>query len=580
MLTTPLGDWTTNNESRLHTAYFDHEDQSLWLPHEKNWYRHPLKQRHRRYFTFHLATPHLKAQKPPKAVPIDITKMGHNCIKTTTAAAMRDTAPPASQHVIWYQRSSEKHNHMTGNISLLVDDNDLTSLFQDKAHIEIPSDGGHDPQSGISTFGWAVAVDNLLIAKGRGPAQAHSRLAESFRAEGYGLSSALLFIQNLTSAFNISPPAHEWTIYIDNMALIQRLDGYTLHVPIPRWNLRSDEDITRTAFNLLNKIPAKKVHVHSHQDENTEWTSLSFPAQMNTTADEQASFNRMLMDTPEIDVINLARAQLRIDNTAITRDSQRELLHAAGKIPLQEYYQHKWGWNTNIIESISWVTQQKALKHFNTSYQTRILKFVHGWLPTQSRQFKEGAATLPKCKICPELYENNLHLLRCQHPDMRQLLDDGDLFLTKQHQDHGDSELLNILQLALAESAHNSNWNPSLAATSVAWRPAIEEQSSIGWIHLYMGRISQQLIEQMEDHYRSLNLNTKQYTGERWARKFIINIWDLVLRLWKQRNELIFDKENQRQTSAMRDKLEARVTRCYALKDKLAFNDRHIWFDI
>jgi hypothetical protein len=79
--------------------------------------------------------------------------------------------------VIWYQRTPEKHNHMTGNISLLVDDHDLPSLFQDKAHIDIASDGGHDPKTGISTFGWAVAVNKLLIAKGRGPAQAHPRLA-------------------------------------------------------------------------------------------------------------------------------------------------------------------------------------------------------------------------------------------------------------------------------------------------------------------------------------------------------------------------------------------------------------------
>jgi hypothetical protein len=359
---------------------------------------------------------------------MDIIEMDTNHIKTTTAATALDTAPSASQHVIWYQRTPEKHNHMTGNISLLVDEHDIPSFFQEKAHIEIASDGGHDPKTGISTFGWAVAVDKLLIAKGRGPEQAHPQLAESFRAEGYGLSSALIFIHNLTSSFNISPTAHQWTIYIDNMALIQRLDGYILHVPIPRWNLRSDEDITRTAFNLLNKIPAKIVHVHSHQDENDDWTSLSFPAQLNTIADEQATSHRTLMDTPETDVNNLARAQLRIDNIAITRDSQRELLQAAGKIPLQEYYQYKWGWNKHIFESISWVTQQKAIKHFDASDQTRILKFVHGWLPTQSWLFKEGAATSPKCKLCQELYENNLHLLRCQHPTMRKVMEDGDLF--------------------------------------------------------------------------------------------------------------------------------------------------------
>jgi hypothetical protein len=177
MLHTPLGAWITNNETRLHTAYFDHEDQSLWIPHEQNWYQHTLKQRHRQYLTFYLDISNQKAQRPPKATPIDIIEMDPNRIKTTTAATTLDTAPSASQHVIWYQRTPEKHNHMTGNISLLVDDHDLPSLFQDKAHIDIASDGGHDPKTGISTFGWAVSVNKLLIAKGRGPAQAHPRLA-------------------------------------------------------------------------------------------------------------------------------------------------------------------------------------------------------------------------------------------------------------------------------------------------------------------------------------------------------------------------------------------------------------------
>jgi hypothetical protein len=67
-----------------------------------------------------------------------------------------------------------------------------------------------------------------------------------------------------------------------------------------------------------------------------------------------------MMEEPDSDVINLARAQLRIKDVAITRDSQREILHAAGKIPLQEYYQKKWGWKDNIFDSISWITQQKT----------------------------------------------------------------------------------------------------------------------------------------------------------------------------------------------------------------------------
>jgi hypothetical protein len=54
-------------------------------------------------------------------------------------------------------------------------------------------------------------------------------MAESFRSEGYGLSSVLVFITNMIEYYNISTANHKWTIYLDNMALIQRMEGYLTH---------------------------------------------------------------------------------------------------------------------------------------------------------------------------------------------------------------------------------------------------------------------------------------------------------------------------------------------------------------
>jgi hypothetical protein len=111
-------------------------------------------------------------------------------------------------------------------------------------------------------------------------------MAESFRSEGYGLSSALIFITNMIEHYNISTADHTWTIYIDTIALIQQMESYTTQIPIHRWNLRSDEDITRLAYGLLATIPARLSHIHSHQDNKLEWQQLSFPAQLNTITDE------------------------------------------------------------------------------------------------------------------------------------------------------------------------------------------------------------------------------------------------------------------------------------------------------
>jgi hypothetical protein len=264
------------------------------------------------------------------------------------------------------------------------------------------------------------------------------------------------------------------------MALIQRMEGYKTQVPVPRWNLRSDEDITSVANTLLRTIPARiLLHIHSHQDENTEWQQLKFPAQLNIMADELATQQRNQMDKPAEEVKNIATAQLRINNMAITRDSQRELLTAAGKIPLQEYYHQKWGWSHTVFDTISWTIQHKALRHFEIGDQTRILKFVHGWLPTQSCLYKEGAATSPRCKLCHDLYENNVHLLNCRHEAMQQVREHINDILMKQYHDHGNSKLINIIQLAIDPSSQNDKWTPSTEDTSPELRAAIIEQSKI-----------------------------------------------------------------------------------------------------
>jgi hypothetical protein len=580
LLSEALGAWRTLNKTRQHLAYFHHEQQNIWLLKDERWHQHQMIRKHRTYWIFDPETTDIRQQPPTQAVPIDIIENDINQIRTSPASKWQtEHASRQTNTTIWYTYPYRSFHHLTGQISLLIDPDDIPSIFQNKAHIEMASDGGHEPNTGISTFGWTVAVNKVLIAKGRGPAQAHPSMAESFRSEGYGLASVLVFIKNMIEHHNVSTENHTWTIYIDNMALIQRMEGYSVHTPIPRWNLRSDEDITHLANELLSHIPARLSHIHSHQDDSSDWQQLPFSAQLNTLADELASHQRLLMENPDTDVINLAQAQLRIDDIAVTRDSQRTILQAAGRIPLQEYYQSKLAWSGRVFDSINWTAQRKALRSFTDADQTRILKFVHGWLPTQSRLYTEGSATSPRCKLCQDLYENNIHLLNCKHPSMRKIKEDIDNYLLKQYHDHGNSELINVLQISLEVCINDDKWKPTLAHISTEWKTSIQEQSEIGWIQIFNGRIANSMATQMDEHYKNLNINVKTYTGERWARKLIINIWTTILKLWKQRNELIYDKENQQTRLAQRDKLESRIRRCYQFKDNLSANDRRQWFD-
>jgi hypothetical protein len=230
----PVGKWTRRNNNRSHKSYFQAENKTLWMLQDTLWSQHQLIHQHRKTWHFCNTVQQQATEPPMDATPIDVTNIFDTHIITLKALPAETTEPEMQNAKHWYNNPINSLSHIVGDITILNDTEDITNVFTSPTHIEIASDGGHDPESGISTYGWVVSADKQLIAKGRGPAQAHPLLAESFRSEGYGLTSALIFVHNLVKTFHILPQEHRWTIYIDNKALIQRMDGYSQHVTISR----------------------------------------------------------------------------------------------------------------------------------------------------------------------------------------------------------------------------------------------------------------------------------------------------------------------------------------------------------
>jgi hypothetical protein len=149
--------------------------------------------------------------------------------------------------------------------------------------------------------------------------------------------------------------------------------------------------------------------------------------------------------------------------------------------------------------------------------------------------------------------------------------------LEKSLHDHGNSELTNLLEIGLI-SCTDQEWTANLDYVSKEWKEAIREQNEIGWIHLYRGRVARSMIQAMNEHYSSLGVNSKKYTGERWAKRLIHNIWKTVLELWTNRNELIHDKESSLKEAIIREKTSTRIQRCYDFKELLNAKERQQWF--
>jgi hypothetical protein len=109
---------------------------------------------------------------------------------------------------------------------MLLEEQDIKRLLENQSLFEIASDGGFNPATGISSYGWVVAINKVLVAQGRGPTEAHPDLAESFRSEGYGLASMAAFIMAMATFLPIQIKIHRWKFYIDNKAMIQRMESY------------------------------------------------------------------------------------------------------------------------------------------------------------------------------------------------------------------------------------------------------------------------------------------------------------------------------------------------------------------
>jgi hypothetical protein len=279
------------------------------------------------------------------------------------------------------------HNSLLKNTRIMVNDNTISELLSQKSTVDVATDGNHDPDTGKMSFGWAVAINRMVIASGSGPAMAHPDLAESFRAEGYGLALASVFINQLITHFNADANTHKWNFHLDSMTLIQRMLKYESEVVTPKWYLWPDIDITNKANKLLGKIPVSYFHITSHQNRTRQDEPPDMITQMNIMADELASQYRETMTNPILQVEDDSFCHLVINDKFITRESQRYILETSSMIPIQQYYHDKFGWNSATFLDIDWRTQHRALTSYESNDQRHLIKYCHGWLPTYERMF-------------------------------------------------------------------------------------------------------------------------------------------------------------------------------------------------
>jgi hypothetical protein len=414
-------------------------------------------------------------------------------------------------------------------------------LLDQNAIIDTATDGSHDTDSGIIAYGWVVAINEMVVAEGLGPAQASPALAESFRAEAYGLYAATTFLCLIRKHYAKSNRQYKWFFHIDSKTLITRMERYTEEKSTSKQVHDPDIDITNSVARNLIGLEAQFQHVKSHQNRQKTKEKLSFPARLNVRADELAQNQRARMREPATKVTTEFH-HLIIGKQYFTRDSQRWLIDAASRIPIRQYYHDKYGWSTTTFNEIDWDMQYKVLIRYGTNDQRRILKFVHDWLPTNSRLARERSSNTQRCKLCHYISEDAMHVFNCRHAKQTET---RHAFLAKLNKimlilDPEKSTILEAIEL----SSQNANWKPEIETRGM------RAQTLIGWQQIYRGRFAKGLIREFRLKETAASAKAAKQS---LSQKILKLIWDTFLQLWKQRNELIFGENDAQKQDAKRD---------------------------
>lgn len=154
---------------------------------------------------------------------------------------------------------------------------------------------------------------------------------------------------------------------------------------------------------------------------------------------------------------------LKIKDKVITKDSKQWIMDEASKVPIHQYYKDKFKWSWDTLKSINWTIQRETLNTYDENDQRRILKMVHGWLPTYDCLHRELQVMIPRCPLCHYLMETNLHLFACKHKDQQDTFHKITQFIDNDSNGPGHSTLNEIIKMALAKYSTDKNkWTPAM----------------------------------------------------------------------------------------------------------------------
>jgi hypothetical protein len=337
-----------------------------------------------------------------------------------------------------------------------------------------------------------------------------------------------------------------------------------------RWTHKPDMDITDVIWSNISEIDAQFDFVKGHQDKTKNNKTLDFPAQLYIMANAMATQQQQLPKTPRVKVTTPGH-HIVINGMTLTRDAQKILMETASKIPMQQYFRDKYGWSEQVFTAVHWELQYRVLQCYDTNDQRHILKYAHGWLPTNKQLYCENQSMTTRCTLCHYIVEDEQHLFTCQHPDQQKAI--SALYERIQKEIQTSEEIKTSIITTIHQCAKDTSWKPTHKMPIQGART----QNEIGWSHIMQGQIAKKLVQGLIPQKDNVD---KAAAAETNGQRLIRAIWDTFLTLWRQRNAIVFGESLESKKRADKQALELAVNKCYEYKNFMPINDRRRVFQI
>ena len=541
----PLGAWLRHPDQRSEFMYCKESD-AIYKQTGKQWEVFGRQNSgRRRYRRVGLAV----SGPPCSSLPVQAIA-GHGFI-IKMASNTQNTGDQITTQTEYFTQNNTVRNPR-GQFTVVAKQMDFLQARWHQADCKLicATDGGLKDKMGTSSYVIFHADAEDPIVEGFEGEYQPLMSASSTRQELLGQLGVEKWLEKLKEKWGVPRHRLKLVLITDSQASIDIMVNAMILTGI-KDTLRAEMDVALELKRLQSMhwwVDRQVVKVESHIDSSQ--APDIFAWECNNRADYLATKARDILTVADLKknmprVAMGTKAICKIDGAHVNNDLYCALQDKITGTKMKLFLLEKYGWSESVFDSICWEAHRKELEQYPLIKRVTLLKYIHGWLATKKRRFREGYFKDSLCPLCGE-DDSTGHFLHCKQPQIREIRDHRWKLFCAAVECHTPG---GCRQVFLAGLGTLTGFDPPTQETIHDWPKALQvaytEQDDIGWDQILKGRLSKSW-EVVAQRKVEGSRHSGSYT---WIRRMIRLGWRYGMDMWLARNELVHGPDGQ--TSSM-----------------------------